>query len=143
MTRDPWPPLPYDEWKDTYATLHMWTQVVGKVALARVQPLNHSWGIAFLPTPRGLQTRLLAHGARFFTISFDFIDHQLRIETTDGEWRTLPLAPRSVAAFYREVTDTLEAMGLSTRIWSMPVEIPAPIRFEEDQQHSSYDREYV
>lgn len=143
MTASAWPALPYDEWKDTYATLHMWTQVVGKVALARVQPLNHSWGIALLPTPRGLSTRLLSHGPRAFTISFDFIDHQLLIETTDGARRTLPLAPRSVAEFYREVMDTLDAMGLPARIWPMPVEIPSPIRFEEDRQHSSYDRESV
>jgi Family of unknown function (DUF5996) len=84
---DPWPPLPYDAWKDTYATLHMWTQIVGKVALALVAPLNHSWGIALHLTPRGLATRRLPHGNRAFTMEFDFIDHQLVIRASDGHRR--------------------------------------------------------
>ena len=141
--RDPWPPLPYEEWKDTYATLHMWMQVVGKVALARVAPMNHSWAIAFHVESRGLRTRLLSHESRPFTIAFDFLDHQLTIETSDDVRRALPLAPRSVAEFYREVMATLDDMGLPVRIWSMPVEIPSPIRFELDTDHHSYDREYV
>jgi hypothetical protein len=141
--RDAWPALPYSAWKDTYATLHMWTQVVGKVALASAAPLNHSWGIAFLFTARGLRTHVLAHDRRSFTIAFDFLDHQLVIETSDGERRVLPLAPRSVAAFHRDVMTTLDAMGLPVRIWSMPVELAAPVRFEEDHDHQSYDREYV
>src|SRR5436190_118615 len=86
-----WPDLPYDAWKDTYATLHMWMQIVGKVALAQAAPLNHSWGIAFQVTARGLSTRTLPHGSRSFTIEFDFIDHQLVIRTSDGAVRTLPL----------------------------------------------------
>jgi hypothetical protein len=121
----------------------MWTQVVGKVALARATAVNHSWGIAFLFTARGLRTHLLAHDRRSFTISFDFVDHQLVIETSDGERRVLPLVPQSVAAFHREVMTTLDAMGLPVSIWSMPVELAAPIRFEEDHDHRSYDREYV
>lgn len=142
-TAEPWPSLPYDEWKETYATLHMWTQMVGKVALARAAPLNHCWAIAFLFTPRGLRTRLLSHGTRTFTIAFDFLDHQLLIETSDGMRRALPLAPRSVADFYRELMATLDRMDLPVRIWSMPVEIASPIRFEDDTGHKSYDREYV
>src|SRR3954466_13844890 len=92
-----WPPLPYDEWKDTYATLHMWTQIVGKIALATTPPLNHSWSIALLLTPRGLVTHTLSHGNRTFTIEFDFIDHQLIIRSSDGAVKQVALAPRSVA----------------------------------------------
>jgi hypothetical protein len=142
-SRSDWPALPYDAWKDTYATLHMWTQVVGKVALACATPLNHSWGIAFLFSARGLQTHPLRHGTRAFSMTFDFVDHQLVIETSDGARRAVPLAPRSVADFYHEVMATLDDMGLSVRIWPTPVEIPSPIRFEEDRDHKSYDREYV
>jgi hypothetical protein len=138
-----WPTLPYDEWQDTYHTLHMWTQIVGKIALARAAPVNHSWGIAFAVTARGLQTRMLSHGERSFTIAFDFAAHELVIETADGERRTLALAPRSVAEFYAEVMATLDAMGLPVRIWSTPVEIPAPIPFEKDTVHHSYEPELV
>jgi Family of unknown function (DUF5996) len=139
MNDEIWPALPYDAWKDTYATLHMWMQVVGKVALAQAPPLNHSWAIAFHLTPRGLTTRLLPHGSRSFTMEFDFLDHQLVIRTTDGERRALPLAPRSVAEFYREVMATLAGMSLPVKIWPVPVEIPAPIPFAEDTEHHSYD----
>ena len=143
LSQERWPELPYEAWKDTYATLHMWTQVVGKVALSRAAALNHSWGIAFHLTPRGLRTGLLAYEDRSFTMTFDFLDHQLVIETSDGMRRALPLAPRSVADFYREVMATLDEMRLPTRIWPMPVEIPSPIRFEQDTGHHSYDRAYV
>jgi hypothetical protein len=138
-----WPELPYAAWQDTYATLHMWMQVVGKVALARAAPLNHSWGIAFHLTPRGLRTGLLTHETRTFTMMFDFLEHQLVIETSDDVRRTLPLAPRSVADFYKEVMTTLNEMKLPVRIWSMPVEIPSPIRFEQDTAHHSYDPKWV
>jgi hypothetical protein len=138
---DRWPPLPYDEWKDTYATLHMWTQVVGKVALALAPPINHSWGVALLVTARGLRTGVLSHGARSLTIAFDFVAHELVIQTADGARRTLALAPRSVAEFYAEVTGALAAMNLPVRIWSTPVEIPSPIPFERDTVHHSYEPE--
>src|SRR6266513_5687859 len=91
-----WPALPYDAWKDTYATLHMWTQIVGKVALAQAAPLNHCWSSALQLTARGLMTRPLPHGERTFTIEFDFIDHQLQIVTSDAARRSLKLEPRSV-----------------------------------------------
>jgi hypothetical protein len=120
----------------------MWTQVVGKIALAHIAPINHSWSIAFDFTPRGLRTKLLSRKDRTFTIAFDFVDHQLLIETID-EVRQLPLAPRSVAEFYRQVLATLDGMGLPVRIWSMPVETPSPVRFELDTARRSYDREYV
>lgn len=138
-----WPALPYEAWRETYATLHMWTQVVGKIVLARAAPLNHSWAVAFHVTPRGLATAALPHAHRSFGLAFDFIDHQLVIETSDGVRRALPLFPRTVADFYAEVMAVLDEMGLPVRIWSTPVEIPSPIPFERDTLHHSYDREYV
>jgi hypothetical protein len=119
----------------------MWSQVVGKVALALSPPLNHSWGISLHVTPRGLTTKTLPHGDRSFTMAFDFIDHQLVILTADGDRRSLPLEPRSVAEFYRTVMATLGEMGLPVRIWPVPVEIPDPIPFEQDTVHHSYDPE--
>lgn len=142
-SRDLWPSLPYEAWKDTYATLHMWTQVVGKVALARSAPLNHSWAIALHLAPRGLATGMLPHGHRSFNIAFDFVDHELVIATSDGDRRTLPLAPRSVADFHQDVLTTLDRMGLPVRIWSVPVEIPSPVPFERDTVHHAYDPEYA
>jgi hypothetical protein len=141
MSEERWPALPYDAWKDTYATLHMWMQVVGKVVLAQAPALNHSWGIALQVTARGLVSPLLPHGERSFTMGFDFIDHQLIIDTTDGNRRILPLAPRTVADFYREVMAVLDDMELGVRIWTLPVEIPDPIAFEQDTIHHSYDPE--
>jgi Family of unknown function (DUF5996) len=141
VSEDLWPALPYDGWKDTYATLHMWSQVLGKVALAQAPPLNHSWGISLAVTSRGLATRTLPHGDRFFTMAFDLIDHHLVIETSDGDRRSLPLEPRSVAEFYRSVMATLSEMRLPVRIWPVPVEIPSPIPFEQDTIHQSYDPE--
>jgi hypothetical protein len=134
-----WPSLPYDEWKDTYATLHMWTQIVGKIALAQAPPLNHSWSITLLVTPRGLVTHTLPYGDRSFTMEFDFIDHQLVIRTSDAAVQQVKLAPRSVADFHAEVMATLKAMGLPVKIWPMAVEIPVPIRLDTDQVHHSYD----
>jgi len=139
MTNEFWPALPYDAWKDTYDTLHMWTQVVGKIALAASPAINHCWGIALHVTARGLSTALLPQGHRAFTIEFDFVDHRLAIRTSDGDLRALALVPKSVAAFYAEVTSTLREMGLPWRVWSMPVEISAPVRFEDDAAHHAYD----
>ena len=138
---DSWPALRYDDWKDTYATLHMWSQVVGKVVLAQAVPINHSWGISLAVSARGLTTPTLPHGDRAFTIAFDFIDHLLVIETTDGDRRVLPLEPRTVADFYRLVMTTLHEMGLPVKIWPVPVEIPAPIPFEQDTVHHAYEPE--
>lgn len=143
MEIEHWPSLPYDEWKDTYATLHMWTQIVGKVALARAAPLNHSWGIALHVSARGLQTSVLRHRDRTFTMLFDFIDHELVIDTADGNRRIVALAPRSVADFYAEVMAALNEMQLPVRIWTTPVEIPAPIPFEEDTAHNAYVPEHA
>jgi len=140
MTDARWPALPYPDWKDTYATLHMWSQVVGKIALKTTPPLNHSWGIALQLGPRGLITRSLYHDTRRFTIEFDFLDHLLVVRVADGTVRSLPLAPMTVADFYRRVMALLAELDLDVRIWSMPVEIPNPIRFEQDTIHASYDR---
>jgi len=139
MTEDRWPALPYEAWKDTYATLHMWAQVAGKIALALAPPLNHCWGVALHVTSRGLATRPLAHTGRFFTLEFDFIAHRLFIRTSDDFERFVKLEPCTVADFYRELMATLKDMGLGVKIWSMPVEIPTPIRFEDDTVHASYD----
>jgi len=139
-----WPPLPYDAWKDTYATLHMWTQIVGKVALALAPPLNHSWGIALQVTPRGLSTRSLVRDTRSFTIEFDFVDHMLVVRASDGGERLLNLEPRTVADFYGAVRALLSDMRLGVKIWPVPVELQAPgIRFDQDTVHHSYDPEYV
>ncbi|RAN81950.1 hypothetical protein B5P43_09685 [Bacillus sp. SRB_336] len=146
MTTTPettWPALPYGAWKDTYATLHMWLQVIGKVALAQAPPLNHCWSVALRVTPRGLATRSLPHGARSFTIELDFIDHQLIVRASDGETRTLALEPRSVADFYRELMTTLEAMRLPVKIWPRAVEVPEPIRLDRDTRDHAYDPVYA
>ena len=139
MSIDRWPSLPYAEWKDTYDTLHMWTQVVGKVAVASAPPMNHSWGVAMQVTTRGLSTRVLPHRDRSFSMEFDLSSHRLVIHTSDGHEDTLPLVPRSVADFYREVMAMLHRLDLPVKIWPMPVEIPAPIRFEDDTEHHTYD----
>jgi Family of unknown function (DUF5996) len=138
-----WPALPYDAWQDTYATLHMWSQIVGKIALAQAPPMNHSWGVSLHVTARGLATRNLPYGERSFSMEFDFIGHQLVIRTTDGDLRALPLRSRSVAQFYREVMDALGNLQLAVTISSLPVEIPSPIRFEEDTVHHTYDPEFA
>jgi Family of unknown function (DUF5996) len=143
MNDEIWPALPYNAWRDTYATLHMWSQIVGKVTVALAPPINHSWAISMHLTARGLTTQNLSHGNRSFRMEFDFIAHQLVIRTADGDERALPLRPRSVADFYREVMDTLNSMALPVKIWSMPVEIPSPIRFEDDTIHHSYDPEFA
>lgn len=142
-TNEAWPALPLDGWQDTYATLHMWTQVVGKVTLALAPPLNHSWGIAFHVTARGLATPLLPHGRQSLAMEFDFVEHRLVIRLSGGTSRSLPLEPRSVARFYGEAMSLLREIGVVVRIWPVPVEIPNPIRFEEDEQHRSYDPEWA
>jgi hypothetical protein len=116
----------------------MWAQIVGKVALAQAPPINHSWGVAMEVTPRGLSTHPLPHGQRSFTMEFDFVRHCLVILTSDGETASFPLVPMSVSDFYSKVMATLQGMSLPVTIWPMPVEIPDPIRFDEDVQHHAY-----
>ncbi len=142
-SNDRWPPLPYDSWKDTYHTLHMFLQIGGKVALAFAPPVNHSWGVAYQLTARGLTTRLLQHGSRWFSICFDLIDHQLLVVTQDGDSRAIDLASRSVAELYRDVMAALDAMRLPVKIWTMPSEVPNPVRFTEQTTHYPYDADAV
>jgi len=141
--RECWPALPLDSWKDTYATLHMWTQIVGKVRLGLTPVVNHWWNVPLYVTARGLTTSRIAYGERAFELWFDFIRHQLVLETNDGLVKTLPLAPRSVAEFYREFQEMLRSADIEVKIWRMPVEISDPIAFDQDRVHASYDRASV
>jgi hypothetical protein len=140
---NPWPELKFSEWQDTLATLHMWTQVVGKIRLKTTPLVNHWWNVPLYVSARGLTTSAMPYrDGRVFEIEFDFIDHQLLIKCSDGSTTMLRLRPQSVADFYAEVMSALRGLGMEMRIWTMPVEVPNPIRFEEDQR-ASYDSEYV
>jgi hypothetical protein len=143
MADSGWPALPYEEWKETYATLHLFSQVVGKVALAQAPSLNHSWGIAFQVTPRGLATRTLPYDGRSFTLELDLLEHRLVVDVSDGARGTIDLAPLSVAAFTKSSMDLLRGMGLPVRIWPVSVEMPAPVKLEEDTIHATYVKEQV
>src|SRR5262245_1635845 len=138
-----WPALPYEAWKDTYATLHLWTQIVGKIRLAQTPWINHSWHVALYVTPRGLTTSPIPYGEREFQIDFDFIDHALLIQTSDGETRRLALEPRSDAEFYDALMAALAEAGIHVRIHGRPNEVADPIPFREDHAHAAYDAEYA
>ena len=138
-----WPSLPLAEWRDTYATLHMWTQVVGKIRLAQSPLINHWWNVPLYVTPRGLTTSNMPYESRSFEMEFDFIEHRLVARCSDGTERSLALAPRTVAEFYREVMEMLRGLGLEVKIWTTPVEIENPIPFEQDEQHAAYDADYA
>jgi Family of unknown function (DUF5996) len=138
-----WPRLPLDSWKETYATLHMWTQIVGKVRLNLTPVVNHWWNVPLYVTARGLTTSRMPYGNRSFELRFDFQRHQLVLETSDGLLKTLTLAARSVADFYQEFMSLLRSAGIEVKIWRMPVEIPNPIPFDQDQGHASYDPKAV
>jgi hypothetical protein len=140
---DRWLALPYAEWKDTYATLHMWTQVVGKVRLALGPDINHFWGTTLYVTPRGLTTSAIPYSKGVFDIQFDFVAHALEITTSLGETRSFRLMPRTVAAFYAELMSALRSLGIDAKVWPMPVEVPRPVRFNLDESHASYDPEYA
>ena len=136
-----WPALPHSEWKDTFATLHRWSQIVGKIRLVQSPWLNHSWHATFYLTARGMTTSPIAYGARTFEIDFDFIDHQLTISTSDAATRTMALQPRSVSDFYRELFGHLAYLGLDVHIQPTPNEVADAIPFAQDQVHASYDGE--
>jgi len=138
-----WPDLPLSDWADTCATLHLWTQVVGKVRLAHAPMVNHWWQVPLYVTCRGLTTSPIPYDGRSFQVDFDFLDHTLRLQTSRGESDTMGLGPRTVADFYTELMGRLRGLGLETRIWAMPVEIPGAVPFEQDQAHAAYDPEYV
>ena len=138
-----WPALPLESWQDTYATLHMWTQIVGKVRLKLTPLENHWWNVPLYVTARGVTTSRIPYGERSFELWFDFVSHRLVLETSEGVMKTLSLEPRSVADFYQEFMKMLQSAEIEVKIWRMPVEIPNPIAFDEDRQHASYDRKAV
>ena len=143
FSADTWPGLPLAEWQDTYATLHMWTQIVGKIRLTLTPLENHWWNTTLYVTSRGLTTSAIPYGVRTFEIDFDFIDHRLIIQTSDGVIKSLALATRSVADFYGELMDTLRSLAIEVRIHAKPDEVAEPIPFAEDHKHASYDAEYA
>ena len=138
-----WPELPYAAWKDTCQTLQLWTQIVGKIRLARTPWLNHSWHVTLYVTARGLTTSPIPDGARSFEIEFDFIDHVLWLRTSDGHFRQVVLKPMTVAEFYGDVLHALSELGIAVRINGKPSEIPDAIPFAEDRVHAAYDRDYA
>ena len=138
-----WPELPYAAWKDTCATLHLWTQIVGKVRLALTPWLNHSWHVTLYVTARGLSTGPMPADGRELEIEFDFLDHVLWLRTTYGHFRQIMLRPVSVAEFYGEVMHALAALGVAVRINEMPSEIPDAVRFSADRTHAAYDADYA
>ena len=141
--RAAWPELPYASWQDTCTTLHLWTQIVGKLRLARTPWLNHSWHVPLYVSARGLATSRIDHGSRAFDAEFDFVEHALVLRTSDGGARRIDLRPHSVADFYAEVMAALEALGVPVRIDRMPSEIAGALPFHGDRTHAAYDAEYA
>jgi hypothetical protein len=140
---DAWPELPLAAWQDTYDTLHMWTQIVGKIRMTQTPLVNHYWNATLYVSARGLTTSAIPYPRGVFEMEFDFIGHKLLIQTSEGDVRPIELAPRSVADFYAEVMSTLAALKIEVQINAHPDEFPNPIPFAEDRTHQSYDREYV
>jgi len=138
-----WPSLDYSEWRETCATLQLWTQIAGKIRLALGPWINHSWGVTLYVTARGLTTSLIPYGARAFEIEFDFIRHQLRITTAEGDERAIQLQPQSVASFYREVMSKLREVAIEVQIGMKPNETLEAIPFDRDEKHAAYDPEYA
>ncbi|HEX8353129.1 MAG TPA: DUF5996 family protein [Pyrinomonadaceae bacterium] len=140
---DHWPSLPYGEWRETYETLHMWTQIVGKVKLAMNSYVNHWWQVPLYVNARGLTTSAMHYGDRVFQIDFDFIEHKLYVRGGNDRTLSLDLAPRSVADFYGEFKSRLDSLGIRANIWTTPVEVENPVPFERDEQHHAYDPEHA
>ena len=138
-----WPALPLEEWSETYATLHMMTQVVGKIRLACAPMVNHWWQVPLYVTARGLTTSAMPHGSRIFQIEFDFVDHELLIEVAGGDQRAISLSTLPVARFYEAVMESLRSLGVPVRIWPRPVEVEDPIRFDRDSRHATYEPEHA
>lgn len=143
MSTTMWPELPWSAWSDTANTLHMWTQIVGKTRLALTPLQNHWWNVPLYVTARGLTTSAMDYGDDVLDIQFDFLTHELHMRLGSGKNESLALKPMSVADFYQEYFKRLDALGVSVKIWPMPVEVQNPIRFDLDTQHNAYDREYV
>jgi len=138
-----WPALPQSEWSGACATLQLWMQIVGKIRLALMPPINHCWGVTLYPTVRGVTTSPMPYGNRTLQIDFDFVDHVLVVELSEGGRKTIPLKPMTVADFYRQLVDALDRLGAPVRIWPVPVEVAEPIPFEKDDVHKDYNPEYV
>jgi hypothetical protein len=138
-----WPALPYETWRDTCQTLHLWTQIAGKVRMELSPFLNHWWHVTFSVTPRGLTTSAIPYQGGTFDVTFDFVEHMLSMRTSQGTMQALPLIPRSVAAFYREFMDCLHALGIEVTINPLPSEVQDPIRCDVDEVHASYDPVYA
>ena len=138
-----WPSLPLEAWSDTCATLHMWSQIVGKIRMVLSPWVNHSWHTTLYVTSRGLTTSPIPYGTRTFQMDFDFPDDQLAIRASDGRTGAVTLEPQSVAAFYRRLMGEMERLDLHVDIHKKPNEVPDPIRFDRDETHRSYDREYA
>ena len=138
-----WPSLPLKQWKDTCATLHMWTQIVGKIRAEFTPLVNHWWNVPLYVNARGLTTSLIPYGDRPFEISLDFLAHELVLHVSDGARAALPLSPMPVADFFQKVMDMARSNGIQVNIWPMPVEVPDPIQFDRDDVHSSYDPQAV
>ncbi|HKF48480.1 MAG TPA: DUF5996 family protein [Terracidiphilus sp.] len=140
---DTWPALPYAEWSDTCTSLQLWMQVVGKIRLALTPHLNHTWNVTLYPTIRGLTTSPMPYGKGMLQIDFDFVDHVLRIESSERGRQSVPLAPMTVAEFYARVMKALDELGTPVRIWPMPMEVADPVRLDTDEVHSAFDREFA
>lgn len=148
MTSNPteldfWPPLPWDEWKDTASTLHMWTQIVGKTRLALTPLVNHWWNVPLYVSAYGLSTSAMPYEGDQFEVEFDFVHHELHVRVSSGAARSVALRPQSVASFYDEYTSLLRSLGIEVKIHPTPVEISDPIPFLQDNEHASYDSEYA
>jgi len=140
---EPWPSLPLDDWSPTYATLHLWTQIVGKIRLAQSPWINHSWHTTLYVTARGLTTSPIPYGTRTFQIDFDFIRHEVTILPSNGGIGIVALQPQSVATFYRRLTEQMDHLKLDVKINNKPNEVPDAVPFDQDESHSAYDREYA
>lgn len=143
MSVSAWPDLPYEAWKDTYQTLHMWVQIIGKVRLARMPWMNHTWQVTLYPTASGLTTGRMPYNGETFEIVFDFIAHELSIRTSRGEHGVIQLVPMSVAQFYTAVMEALTALKMPVSIYRKPVEVDSQLPFDEDDEHRSYDAVYA
>jgi hypothetical protein len=142
-TTDSWPSIRLAEWKDTYATLHMWTQIVGKIRLALTPRMNHWWNVPLYVSSCGLTTSIIPYRNRCFEMEFDFLHHNLAIRTTDSKIIFIALVPRSVADFYAELMAALRSLDIEVQIWKMPVEVQDPNPFDRDHVHASYDGAYA
>ncbi len=143
VKKDYWPSLPLQAWQDTYTTLHMWLQIIGKIKVKQSPLINHWWNSTLYITSRGLTTLPIPYGEQTFQIDLDFINHAMYISTYTGNIRSIELKPRSVADFYKTLTETLRSMGIEISIWTTPVEVAERIPFELDKKHSAYDPEYA